>query len=143
MKKISFTFFVLISATLVSAQSMKMVVDSNNHIIGRWVSTNPQTFTVLVQDDFEVPKEGNRVVMFRAEKGHGILFRNPIRTGKINVRNTPSTSGTIVTQIPEDEGIPTTYKCLGKEADWYKVNVNGKVGYVRDDMMEWDGMDTF
>ena len=35
------------------------------------------------------------------------------------------------------------YDCLGKKNGWYKIKVDGKIGYVRADLMNWDGMCTF
>jgi hypothetical protein len=32
---------------------------------------------------------------------------------------------------------------LGKVKEWYKIQIRGKEGYVRHDLVEWDGMDTF
>ena len=126
-----------------SAQSMKMVVDSQGKVVGRYVRTNANTYTVSIQDDCEVPKQGKRVVTFSASKGQGIVYRNQHRKGNINVRKGPSTNAAVVAKIPEFDGVPDTYPCLGMENGWYKIRIKGKVGYVRKDMAEWDGMSTF
>ncbi len=39
--------------------------------------------------------------------------------------------------------VPDCYKCLGFVKGWFKVKVDGKVGYVRSDLLDWDGMCTF
>ncbi len=39
--------------------------------------------------------------------------------------------------------VPETFPCLGKVNGWYKIRINGKVGYVREDLAEWDGICTF
>jgi uncharacterized protein YgiM (DUF1202 family) len=123
------------------AQSMKMVVDTKGNVVGRYVQTNKTTYTVEVQDDFEVPISGNKVVTFSAENGQGVIY---CVSGKVNVRSTPSTDGAIVGKFICEEGdLPETHRCLGKVNGWYKTEVNGKVGYVRQDLVEWDGMDTF
>lgn len=129
--------------SLAGAQSMKMVVDSKGEVVGRYVKTNANSYTVMVQDDYDVPKSGNKVVTFSAENGQGVIWQK--NEGTINVRSIPSTSGAIVCKITYDpgDGVPMTYDCLGKENGWYKINVDGKMGYVRQDLVEWDGMDTF
>ena len=127
----------------VSAQSMKVVVKTNGEEVGRYVRTNATTYTVSEQDDFEVPKAGHKVVTYSAENGQGVLFRNTEKTGNFNVRQQPNTKATVVARIPEDDGAPTTYGCLGKVNGWYKIRVNGKIGYIREDLMWWDAMDTF
>lgn len=125
------------------AQSMKMVVDSKGEVVGRYVKTNATTYTVSVQDDYDVPKAGKRVVTYSAAVGQGIVYRNQERTGNTNVRKSPSLKAAVVTQIPEFDGVPDCYPCLGKKNGWYKIRIDGKVGYVRQDMAEWDGMCTF
>lgn len=121
---------------------MKMVVDSKGNVVGRYDKTNKTTYTVDVQEDFEVPISGNKVVTFSAENGQGVIYCKDF--GKVNVRSTPSTDGAIVGKLVYDEGeVPVTYSCLGKVNGWYKTQVNGKVGYVRQDLVQWDGMDTF
>ena len=136
----------LASFTVASAQSMKMVVDSKGNAVGRYVGTNATTYSITVQDSGTVPKKGHRVVTFSAAKGQGIVYRNQSLTGNINVRKGPSTQTKVVAKI-EDNSVsgylPETYPCLGKKNGWYKIRIEGKVGYVREDLVEWDGMDTF
>ena len=125
-----------------NAQTMKMVVDSEGNVVGRYVKTNSNSYTVDVQDTYDVPKEGNKIVTFSAEKGEGVICCKNF--GKVNVRSTPSTDGTIVGKLVYEEGdVPDTYPCLGKTNGWYKTSIDGKVGYVRSDLVDWDGMDTF
>ena len=124
-----------------SASHMKMVVDSRGNLEGRYVSTNQTTYTVSVQDDMEVPKIGRKIVTYSAKNGQGIVYT---RRTHVNVRKEPTLESPIVTQITTEKGMkPETYPCLGKTKGWYKIQVNGAVGYVRHDLVEWDGMDTF
>lgn len=122
---------------------MKMVVDKKGEVVGRYERTNTSTFTVSVQDTYEVPKTGLRVVTFSAAKGQGIVYRNQERKGNINVRRGPSLKSAVVTKIPEFDGVPDCYPCLGLVKGWYKIRIDGVVGYVRSDMACWDGMCTF
>lgn len=143
MKKFLLLAFLLVNFGVMNAQSMKMVVDSKGNPVGRYVKTNRNTYIVSVQDDYAVPKAGNRVVTYSAIKGQGIVYYNQAHTGPLNVRKRPTKSSPVITQIPDPAGyMPDCYKCLGRENGWYKVKVNGKVGYVRCDLLEWDGMCT-
>ncbi|MBO6005995.1 MAG: hypothetical protein J6P49_03980 [Paludibacteraceae bacterium] len=129
------------SVKAASVDHMKMVVDNQGNVLGRYVATNEDTYTVTVQDDGEVPKEGNSVVTFCAQKGQGIVYTE---RKNVNVRTKPDLNAPAFTQISTADGdIPEPYPCLGKEQDWYKIEVNGKVGYVRHDLVMWDGMCTF
>lgn len=128
------------------AQSMKMVVDKNGDVVGRYVKTNETTYTVGVQDDVEVPMKGNRVVTFSAKDGQGIVYRDQSRTGNINVRKRPSTGSPVVAKIADNSitgYVPDCYDCLGKVNGWYKIRIDGKIGFVRADLVKWDGMCSF
>lgn len=130
--------------SMMNAQSMKMVVNSRGNVVGRYVESGKSTYYISVQDVATVPKRGHRIVTFSADKGQGVVFYDQSHTGNLNVRKSPSTNAPIVTQIPDPgEYVPDCYNCLGKVNGWYKVRVNGKVGYVRGDLLEWDGMCTF
>lgn len=110
------------------------------------MKTNKTTYTISVQDDVEVPIKGHRVVTFSANDGQGIIYRDQSRTGNINVRKRPSTDSPVVAKIADTTAlgyVPDCYDCLGKVNGWYKIHIDGKNGYVRSDLVEWDGMCTF
>lgn len=141
--RLLFTVLFVMAVAVANAQSMKMVVDAKGEVVGRYVKTNATTYTIGVQDDVEIPMEGHSVVTYSAENGQGFIYRDQTRKGNINVRKGPSTKTQVVAKIPETDGVPDTYPCLGKENGWYKIRIDGKVGYVRGDLVEWDGMVTF
>ena len=139
--------FALVSVCLpVHAQSMQMVVDNSGKVVGRYVKTNETTYTICVQDDVEIPIKGHRVVTFSAKDGQGIVYRNQEKTGKINVRKRPTTDSPVVAQIADNAVtgcVPDCYDCLGKVKGWYMIRIDGKNGFVRADLANWDGMCTF
>ena len=124
-----------------SVDHMKMVIDSRGNVAGRYVRTNQTSYTVSVQDDVEVPKIGHKIVTYSAKNGQGVVYT---RRTHVNVRTQPDLKSPVITQISYEQGqSPKTYPCLGKTQGWYKIRVKGSVGYVRHDLVEWDGMDTF
>ena len=143
MKKWILSAFLMMACCNLSAQSMKVVVSGEGEVLGRLVKTNATTYSVCVQDDYDVPKAGNHVEVFSAEKGQGIVYRHPDRVGNINVRKGPSTKTAVIAKIPDFEDLPEPYDCLGKVNGWYKINIDGKIGYVRADLMVWDAICTF
>jgi uncharacterized protein YgiM (DUF1202 family) len=144
MKKTIFLFAFLLCCVMAGAQSMKVVLDKKGDVLGRYVRTNATTYTVSVQDDYDVPKAGNRVVTFRAVNGEGIVYRHPDRKGNINVRKGPSIKSAVVAKITDPgDYLPDPYDCLGKVNGWYKIRIDGKIGYVRGDLLCWDAICTF
>ena len=124
-----------------SVDHMKMVIDSHGNVVGRYVRTNQTSYTVSVQDDLEVPKIGHKIVTYSAKNGQGVVYTH--RT-HVNIRTQPDLKSPVITQISTPEGeLPQTYPCLGKTQGWYKIRIRGTEGYVRHDLVIWDGMDTF
>lgn len=144
MKKTIFLLASLLCCVMVSAQSMKVVIDSKGDVVGRLERVNKTTYTVSVQDTYDVPKAGNRVVTYSAQNGQGIVYRNPDRKGNINVRKGPSTNTAVIAKIADPgDYLPDPYDCLGKVNGWYKIEIDGKIGYVRGDLLCWDAICTF
>ena len=80
-------------------------------------------------------------IVYSAKNGQGVIYTH--RT-HVNIRTQPNLESPVITQISYNKGETIqTYPCLGKTQGWYKIRVNGKVGYVRHDLVEWDGIDTF
>lgn len=142
MKKVLFLLATMAMSATAFAQSAKVVVTTNGEVVGRYVKTNANSYTVESQDEGTVPKAGHKVVVFSAENGQGVLTCK--KPGSVNVRSTPSTSGKIVGKMVYEEGdIPWACPCLGKANGWYKVKIDNAVGYVREDLVDWDPIDTF
>ena len=124
-----------------SVDTMQMVVDNHGNLVGRYVQTNQTTYTVSVQDEIEVPRLGHKIVEYKAKNGQGVVFT---RRKNVNVRSQPNLQSPVICQITCKEGeLPDTYPCLGKTQGWYKIKVRNTEGYVRHDLVEWDGMSTF
>lgn len=54
-----------------------------------------------------------------------------VKASAINVRSKSNTSSDIVTSVT----LNTEVKVVGEENGWYKVEVNGKSGYIRNDLL--------
>jgi uncharacterized protein YgiM (DUF1202 family) len=141
MKKLILLFVALLCTVAANAQSMKMVVDSDGEAVGRYVKTKSNSYTVEVQDVYDVPKTGHRVVTFSAANGKGVVYRDQSRSGNINVRKGPGTKYPVVAQMTEEDDLKdypdNVCDCLGKKNGWYKISIKGKVGYVRQDLVLW------
>lgn len=121
------------------AQTQKVVVDRYGNTLGRYEGMTNSTYLISGQSADEVSKAGNHVETWSAAQGKGYVQRRSDRTGNINVRKSPTTNAAVVAKIPDIPGdLPEWYRCLGKTNGWYKIRIDGKVGYVRQDMVNWD-----
>ena len=132
----------LMAAQAQEQNSLKVVVSNDGQLVGRSVRQTATTYIANPVDwEEEVPKKGYRVEIWTPEKGNGFVARRPGVTGNINVRKGPSTRTAVISSIMEadsEKDYPdNTFKCLGKTKNWYKISIKGKVGYVREDLVQW------
>ncbi len=125
------------------AQSGKAVMHPDGYITAIFLmETNKRILGQQIEASWFSKAEGYTVATVSAANGDGVLSPREGVTGSINVRQRPTTKSKVVAswKIPEDE-VPAWYDCLGKEGDWYKVQVgwdeNPVVGYVRQDLVTW------
>ena len=118
----------------------KVVVDKDGGILGHFVRETADAY-IANPLDWEVTclkSDGCRVEVWTPEQGKGIVCRKAERSGNINVRQRPDLKSAVVAKIPDNFDYPDClYDCLGKENGWYKIKIDGKVGYVREDMVDW------
>ena len=123
------------------AQSAKLVVTTSGQIKGKYLGENRSQYKVEWSDIYWVPKRGHKVVTYSAANGQGYVH---VKYGKgaVNVRQQPNTNSPVVAKIVNAEeaigDIDEGYRCLGKSGNWYKIQADGKVGFVRSDLVEWD-----
>ncbi len=125
---------------------VRVFVD-NTEVINEWHSASNLTYTAPLS-----LSAGGHTFVVEYYEGGGNAFINytlafsggsatsqpsaPVNTGttatvtafRLNVRDTPSTSGNVVTKINQNE----VYPVVGSNADksWWQINVNGVVGWV-------------
>ena len=144
MKRLFLFFIAFLGVLAAGAQSnsQKVVVDSEGGLVGRYVRQTAKTYIANPLDwEVEVPKKGHRVEIWTPEKGKGFVYRRDGVHGNINVRKGPSTRTAVVAQITEEDSAKDypdcAFDCKGKTNGWYKISIKGKVGYVRQDLVEW------
>ena len=144
MRKILLAILLLCGMPVTNAQtnSLKVVVTDDGSLVGRYVRQTDTTYIANPVDwEEEVPKKGFRVEVWTPEKGKGFVVRKDRVRGNINVRKQPSINSAIVDKISEADGkkdYPECFfDCLGKTGEWFKISIRGKVGYVRQDLVDW------
>lgn len=129
--------------------NMGKVVICDDGYEARYIADSGDNYFIEVQDYGLIPKAGTRVESREATKGQGYVFlRNDIR--RANVRQKPGMRSKVLFTIDNPEGeMPEYYPCLGfvshKEADgfykwWYKVDINGRIGYISEKLLLWDSV---
>lgn len=129
--------------------SQQVVIDAQGNKY-RYLADSGDCYFGSVQDYCLVKKKGSRIVECQADKGQGWLTINIDNARCVNVRRRPTSKSAVVSTICTEEGfLPDCYPCLGLVTNasngylWYKVKVNGKIGYVRQDLMIWDALCTY
>lgn len=144
MKRIflSMAFVFVACHMFAQADRMTVVVTNEGQLVGKFVRETDSTYVANPLDWEEVIlKTQGRVEVWTPEKGKGFVVRKSGVTGNINVRKGPSTKTAVVAKITEadsNKDYPeNSFECIGKTKGWYKIKVKGKVGYVRQDLMDW------
>ena len=121
-----------------------VVIDKNGRET-RYLSESDDKYFVEAQNYELVPKAEAKVEFRDAEKGQGFVYLNDdIR--KANVRQRPSKQSEVLFTLDNDGKTAKRYPCLGFETDesdyrnWFKVNVNGKTGYISSNIARWDSI---
>ncbi len=128
--------------------SGRVIIDADGNEY-RYLADAGDSWFVEVQDYTTVSKKGSRVEERDAHDGQGYLTVSDLVTGRVNVRQKPSTASPVVTTICYPEGmVPDVYPCLGSifASDgymWFKIRVGRKTGYVRRNLVVWDAIDSY
>jgi len=133
------------------APTESKVVITEDGMECRYIGDSGDNYLVETQDYGLIPKNHSRLETYSARNGQGILTIKNREYKKVNIRKEPSAKSAIVTTIKDKRGeLPVVMKCLGMtdkpDKEWYwwfKVEVDGKVGYVRWDLVMWDAIDTY
>ena len=121
--------------------SMKVVV-ADGQCMGRFVSETKTSYVADIQDTYEVPKAGAKVVEWKAEDGKGVVWLTT--PGKASVYSSPDTGSKVIATARYEEGsVPDTYRCIGYSDGWYRISIDGKTGYIQSAIATWDAIDTF
>jgi len=120
---------------------MKVIID-NEVNIGRYISENESSYQGEAQDSYWIEKDKARTEMIRACEGQGILTLKD--TGKKPVFSRPDTmSDAVGTMIHEQGYVPEVYLCLGYFKGWFLADVDGKPGFIPEEMVSWDPINSF
>jgi len=120
---------------------MKVIVD-NEGGAGRYISENETSYQGETQDTYWIEKDKAHIETMKACEGQGFLtLKEP---GSKPVFSRSDTSSEVVgTMIHEQGYVPEVYRCLGYVNGWFLADVDGKSGYIREEFVNWDAINTF
>lgn len=131
--------------------SAKVVVDRQGQV-SRYIANCGDNYFIDVQDYGLVKKSESHIEEYAAEKGQGYLVINDAMAHRVNVRQRPTTESAIVGQISYHANeLPDVFPCLGLVVgqgrsnawQWFKLRIGNTTGYVRQDLMVWDPIDSY
>lgn len=120
---------------------MKVIIDDEGNP-GRYIGENDTSYQGEAQDSYWIEKNKARTEIMKACEGQGILTLKD--TGRKPVFSRPDTqSDTVGTMIHEKGYVPEVYCCLGYIKGWFLADVDGIAGFIREDLVNWDPINTF
>lgn len=123
------------------ASPHKKVIITNDGIVARYISENETSYFGDIQDDFTVPKKDARVETWYACDGKGnVLLSDP---GTEPVYAAPDTLSKVIGKLEHIKGdCPESYLVAGYRDGWFAIEIVGNIGYVREEYVSWDAIDT-
>ena len=123
------------------ASPHKKVIVTNDGIVARYLSEDETSYFGEIQDDFTVAKKEARVENWYACDGKGnVLLSEP---GTEPVYAAPDSLSDVIGKLEHIKGdCPESYLVAGYKDGWFAIEMNGNVGYVREEYVSWDAIDT-
>jgi len=124
-----------------SGPEMMIIVD-NEGMIGRYVGEDETSYHGEIQDDYWVEKDKAHIETVKAVDGRGILsLKEP---GKKPAYSLPDVTSEVAGTLIHEEGyVPETYRCLGYLKGWFLADLNGVAGFIQEDLVAWDAVNSF
>lgn len=124
-----------------SSPSKKVLILADG-TVARFVREDGASYVGEIQDEFSVSKDEAQVETWYACDGKGVVYLKDFGTEPVFSKADPASD--IVGYLENEEGyIPSSYNCLGFKDGWFTVRVEGNTGYIPEDKVDWDAIDTF
>ena len=122
------------------APAAYVVLDNDGVLLGRLVRTLDEGYETEAQDTAIVPKENARIEFWSARDGRGVVsLKNP---GSETVFAFPDAESNVLGEATYEQGFcPECYPCLGYRRGWFRIEFEGKEGFISEEAAEWDFAD--
>ena len=124
------------------ASPQKKVIVTKDGMIARYVSEDDTSYVGDIQDTFVIPKEDATVETWYACDGKGFVSLNV--EGISPAYSAPDSLSDVVGKLQFESGYcPETYSCKGYKDGWFSIEIDGRIGYIREEYVCWDAIDTY
>ena len=115
----------LLESVKKAVESFKVLKDETlKKVTGEVISGTPQTTSETVNTNTQSSQE------LTSLKDYGTTT-TLVTSDTVNVRSQPGTDASILTTLNKN----TKVNVVGETANWFKVNINGNIGYIRKDFL--------
>lgn len=124
-----------------ASPQMKVIVTEGG-MVARYLTEDEDNYIGDIQDSVWIPKSRAMVETWYASDGRGIVFLKEF--GQTPAYAEPDSTSSVVGKLISEEGdCPCTYDCLELKDGWFRIRISGTEGYINEEYVLWDAIDTF
>ena len=119
----------------------KKVIITEGGMVARYLTEDEDNYIGDIQDTVWIPKSRAMVETWYACDGRGVVFLN--EEGTKPAYEAPDSLSEVVGELQFERGYcPDSYDVVGYRDGWFAIDMSGNVGYVREEYVYWDAIDT-
>ena len=119
---------------------MKVIITEGG-MVARYLTEDEDNYIGDIQDSVWIPKSRAMVETWYACDGRGVVFLN--EEGAKPAYEAPDSLSSAVGELLFESGYcPESYDVAGYRDGWFAIDMGGNVGYVREEYVYWDAIDT-
>ena len=123
------------------ASPQKKVIITEGGMVARYLTEDEDNYIGGIQDSVWIPKSRAMVETWYASDGRGFVFLN--EEGTRPAYAAPDSLSEVVGELRFERGCcPESYSCKGYRDGWFTIDIDGATGYVREEYVYWDAIDT-
>ena len=123
------------------ASPHKKVIITEGGMVARYLAEDEDNYIGGIQDTVWIPKSRAMVETWYACDGRGVVFLN--EEGTKPAYEAPDSLSSVVGELLFERGYcPDSYDVVGYRDGWFAIDMSGNVGYVREEYVWWDAIDT-
>lgn len=123
------------------ASPRETVIISDDGMVARFLGEEEYDYIGGIQDTVRIPKRSSKVETWYASDGKGTVRLK--EEGESPAYAEPDSTSSVVGKLIFEYGCcPESYDCLSLMDGWYKVRISDTEGYIREECVCWDAIDS-